>query len=116
MTALGSVPAKRDGIGDNRRGSQSEGYVMELVEGVVDYGAPEFVSNGASNAEWISEHQIRITYYVPRKDALVVTHHVIYDVAVLIKMHEMWGAFLPHFMSERGKCKPPRAAGAGATH
>lgn len=73
---------------------------MDLVDEVTDYGAPEFVVNGPSTIEWISPHQVRITYYVRRRAGNVATHHTIWDIDELMEAHRMYDMALAKLTKE----------------
>lgn len=52
---------------------------MKLVEGAVDYGAPEFVATGTAEIDRFSPGQIRISYYSHRGGEDVIVCHVVWD-------------------------------------
>lgn len=79
---------------------------MDLVEDVSDFNAPEFVVNGPSSIEWISPHQVRITYYCRRKTGNIATHHAIWDIDELLAAHEAYDVALVKLRRE--SVKEPR--------
>jgi len=87
---------------------------MELVEDVIDNGAPEYAVTGIAAIERISPGQVRVTKFMRRRGENIVTHHEIWDLKLWLRALAPYEeamrliASMPAIENEREERRPGR--------